>query len=314
MTCTHASKVERLQSILAFMQDHDMRWDDVQLFLALCRARSIGDAARALDVDGSTVSRRLTGLEESIGATLFERSRAGVSATEAAEALLPIAEEIEHAMARFVGQVEAFEREVEGLVRITCPPDAAEALIAPLLPDLLETHPRLRIELDASASLLDVSRRATDIALRIVKPERGDLIVTRLLEVEWVVAATAELAEELGTVRRWSDLDWIGFADRFSDAPPARWLARHVDVPPLLSSESLRVQIGLVGTGLGVALVPSLSVTHYELEPVTLSRALRRDVAELPKTDLYMVSHRALRHVPRVRAVWSFIREHAPQL
>lgn len=301
-----------MQSIVALMQDHtELRWDDVQLFLALCRARSIGDAARALAVDTSTVSRRLTQLEDSVGTTLFERSRAGIAAMEAAESLLPIAEEIEHAMARFAGHVDALEREVEGLVRITCPPDAAEAWVAPLLPELIDTYPNLRIELDAGASLLDVARRATDIALRIVKPDRGDLVVTRLFGVRWMVAATPELARDIGTLRGWKDVDWIGFGDRFADAPPARWLSRHVGEPPLLASESLRVQIALVGTGLGVALIPSLSVTHYELEPVKLSRKLRAELARLPESDLYMVTHRALRSVPRVRAVWDFLCDHA---
>ncbi|HJL50401.1 MAG TPA: LysR family transcriptional regulator, partial [Polyangiaceae bacterium LLY-WYZ-15_(1-7)] len=113
-----------------------LQWDDVRLFLALCRSRTLGEAAQALGVDGSTVSRRLAALEESLGASLFDRGRSGVAATAAADALLPVAEEIEHGMARFAGAAEALERDVSGLVRVACPPDAAEVLIAPALPAL----------------------------------------------------------------------------------------------------------------------------------------------------------------------------------
>ncbi|MGZ6134256.1 MAG: helix-turn-helix domain-containing protein [Myxococcaceae bacterium] len=52
-----------------------LRWDDVRLFLALCRSRTLGGAARALGVDASTVSRRLAGLERSPSASLFGRGR-----------------------------------------------------------------------------------------------------------------------------------------------------------------------------------------------------------------------------------------------
>ena len=285
----------------------DLRWDDVRLFLALTRAESLGDAARALGVDGSTVSRRLSALEETLGATLFDRGRSGITATDAAEALMTVAEEIELGMARFTGRAETFEREVAGKVRITCPPDAAEALIVPLLPKLLARHPNLAIELDAGAALLDVARRATDLALRIVKPDRGDLVVTRLMAVEWVVAAAPTLAAELGTLRAWQDVPWVGFSDRFADAAPARWFARHVTAPARFSSASMRVQIAFVGAGLGIGLVPATSVQHYGLRPVKLTKRLRQQLVELPASDLYLVTHQALRRVPRVRAVWDHL-------
>src|SRR5687768_5400127 len=98
----------------------DLHWDDVRLFLALCRARTVGSAAAELGVDSSTVSRRLAALEEALGATLFDRGRDGITATEAAEDLMPIAEEIEGVMTRFANAAEGLEREPAGLVRITC--------------------------------------------------------------------------------------------------------------------------------------------------------------------------------------------------
>ena len=102
-----------------------MNWDDVRLFLALCRSRTVGGAAKSLGVDASTVSRRLAALEEKLAATLFDRGRDGTAPTKAAEDLMPVAEEIEQGVARFAGAAERLEREASGLVRITCPPDVA---------------------------------------------------------------------------------------------------------------------------------------------------------------------------------------------
>ena len=105
-------------------------WDDVRLFLALCRARTVGAAARALAVDASTVSRRLAALEEVLATTLFSRGREGIAPTVAAEGLLPVAEEMEAVMNRFARAADRLEREVSGLVRLTCPPDVAAVVVA----------------------------------------------------------------------------------------------------------------------------------------------------------------------------------------
>lgn len=291
-----------------------MAWDDVRLFLALCRSRTLGEAGARLGVDPSTMSRRLVGLEQALAATLFERSRAGINATEAAERLMPVAEQMEHTMARFTGVAEAFERDVAGRVRIACPADAAEVLLAPLLPELLQRHPRLRVDLDAGEGIVDMARRDADLALRTARPTRGDLLVTRLFGVGWRVAAAPALARELGTLRAWTDVPWIGCSERLAATTPGRWCAATLgDIDFILRSDSLTVQITAVATGLGVALVPELSVEHYGLVPVKLSKALREAGGEWPEDDLYLVTHRALRAVPRVRAVWDFLVEHTTE-
>jgi len=286
-------------------------WDDVRLFLALCRSRTLGEAGQKLGVDGSTVSRRLVGLEEALAASLFERGRAGISATEAAERLMPVAEEMEHVMARFTGTAESFEREVAGRVRIACPPDAAEVLLAPLLPELLREHPRLHVDLDAGEGVVDMARRDADLALRTARPTRGDLIVTRLLSVEWRVAAAPKLAAELEPLRAWADVPWITCSERLAQTTPGRWCAAQLgDIEPILRSDSLTMQISSVATGLGVALIPKLSIEHYGLVPLKLAKGLRASLGGWPEDELYLVTHRGLRSVPRVRAVWDFLLQH----
>lgn len=287
-----------------------LHWDDVRLFLALCRARTLGEAGRVLGVDQSTVSRRLVALEESVAASLFERGRSGIAATAAAEALLPVAEEIEHAMSRFAGAAEALERDVRGIVRVACPPDAAEVLIAPHLPALLARHPGLQIELQSGEEVVDVARRLTDIALRVVRPQSGDLVMRTLAPVDWALAATPALAKKLGTLRSWKGIPWVTFGERFAHIPAARWVREHALEDAVVRSDSLRLQIAVVCSGLGVALIPSKSLAHYGLAPVKVGAKLRRSMSDWPRDDLFLVTHRAIRNVPRVRAVWDFLVGH----
>jgi len=274
------------------------------MFLALCRSATVGGAARKLGVDASTVSRRLVLLEGSLKATLFDRGRDGVTPTKAAEDLMPVAEEMEAVVGRFTTAAEGLEREVSGLVRITCPPDVAQVIVAPLLRDLRARHPALRFHLDPGEVVLDLTRRQADLGLRTVRPMSGDLIVTRLTTMTWVVAAVPALANELGTLRRWTDAPWVGWGEGLSHVAPARWYAKHVASEHAVRSDSLGVQLASVTAGIGVALVPAPSLSHFGLVPIKVATKLRADTASYPVDDLFLVTHRALRDVPRIRAVW----------
>ena len=288
-----------------------LAWDDVRLFLAACRARTIGAAGRALGVDASTVSRRLDALEAALAMRLFDRGRGGIAPTKSAEDLMPAAERIEEAMAGFAGAAAGLERIVSGLVRITCPADVADLVVAPLLPALLSRHPALRVELEAGEATRDLARREADVALRTVRPERGDLVVTRLLSIDWVLAASHDFVRRAGSLRAWDAAPWVGWGDRFAHTPPAAWRSRHLKgVEPSVRSDSLRVQLALLAAGAGMALVPAPSVAAYGLAPVKLAASLREAAATWPTSDLFLVTHRALRDVPRVRVVWEALSAH----
>jgi len=283
-------------------------WDDVRLFLALCRARTVGSAASTLRIDASTVSRRLAALEAALDTSLFDRGRDGIAPTKAAEDLLPVAEEIERAMHRFTNATEALEREVTGLVRVTCPDDVAEVAVVPHLRELFTSHPALRIELTPGETLLDLTRREADLALRTVRPTRGDLLVTKLLSLRWVLVASRERSRELGSLRAWSDAPWIGWGERLAHIGPARWLQTHArSTDPVMRSDSLRLQLAALASGVGVGLVPEPSVEHYGLVPLKLAASLRESATQWPTDELFLVTHRALRDVPRVRVVWELL-------
>ncbi|MCA9622995.1 MAG: LysR family transcriptional regulator [Myxococcales bacterium] len=282
----------------------DLPWDDVRLFLALCRARRLGDAARTLGIDTSTVSRRLSALEDAVGARLFDRGREGVAPTALGEKLRPAAEEVEERVAQFARVVDGFERDVEGTVTMTCPPDIAEVLIVPLLHELFARHPKLRLDLQPSEAVLDLTRREADLAIRVVRPTSGDLLVTKLGEVTWRAAGSEALVAELGALRQWEDTPWIGWGERFAMATCARWLAeRAPSVEPRLRSDSMVTQLAACRAGLGAALLPEPSLPHFGLVPLRLGRRLRTAASPWPVDEVFLVTHRALREVPRVRVV-----------
>lgn len=288
----------------------DVRWDDVCLFLALRREGSLAAAGAKTGLDASTLSRRLAALEELLDARLFDRTREGLVPTEAAELLLPAAEEMEAAHARFTQGALGFEREARGVVRLSVPPGVADAFVAPALSRLRERHPQIRIELEASVRLTDLTRREADIALRTVRPQSGELVMARVNSTVWTPMTAAGSLAAKKPVKTWSDLPWVAWGDDLASIPPARWLSAHVPgCEPVLRTSHIAAQVAAVTHGFGVALLPLLYARVERIAPVKWARALAPSVEALPPNETWIVGHRALRGVPRVAAVWDFLVE-----
>jgi DNA-binding transcriptional LysR family regulator len=290
------------------MQDLPLRWDDVQLFLALYRDGSLGRAAQRLRVDASTLSRRLAALEAALTVTLFDRSREGLHATAAAERLAVAAEAMARGAADFARDAEGFEREVEGRVRVTAPPGVADLIVAPRIGELVAAHPRLRVEIDARVAYADLSRREADVALRAMRPTSGELVAKKVFTTRTVALGSAAYVASLGTLRDLGDARWITYADDLAAIPTARWLAEHAPrVAPALTMSNFSGQMQAAAAGVGLVLAPLPFAAACGLAVAKLSAPLARELATLPDDTLWLVGHRALRVVPRVAAVWQWL-------
>jgi DNA-binding transcriptional LysR family regulator len=286
----------------------ELSWDDVRMFLALYRARTLAAAAKIVGYDASTLSRRLGALERSLGMPLFDRTREGLLPTEAADQLLPPAEEMAEAHARFSRDASGFEREAEGVVRLSVPPGLAESFVAPALVRLRQKHPRISVEIDTSIRFVDLTRREADIAIRTRRPETGDLVSVKLGQRRWTPMLARARARRLRPIRDWSELPWIVWGDDVGAFPPAVWLARHVPRQAVvLRTTHFPAQVRAVESGLGAALLPPFYMRLARVSPFRLADSLAPSADQLPISETWLVGHRALRAVPRVAAVWMLL-------
>ena len=284
-----------------------LEWDQVRVFLAVFRGGSLAAGAARLGVDVSTVSRRVDRLEEELGLHLFDRTRDGTLATASAELVLPHAEEMELAMHRFAAAGSQVETEVEGVVRLSVPPGVSDTFVAPLLVELHRLHPKLQIEVDATISYADLTRREADIALRVNRPRSGELVMTRLISTRSMPMTSPEYAAELGRLRTLADARWIAWGADLAHIPSSRWLSEHgPGVVPVLRTSHMSTQIAAARSGLGVVLA-SGPYRRFGLVPIKPGKALAAAWEALPVEELWLVGHQALRQVPRVAAVWEFV-------
>lgn len=284
------------------------RWDDVRLFLAIARSGSLGAAARRLGLDISTVSRRLAGFEETLGVQLFERGKRGLVATRAAESLQAPAEAMEAAHARLTREASDVESIAEGVVRISIPPGMADVFLAPLLVPLRAKYPRIVIEVDASIRVLDLTRHEADLALRSIRPQSAELVMTKLTDARSIAMGSPALVKSLGRVRDWNDATWIAWDHDLAALPDAKWLARHVDRSRIvLRTSHYATQLVSAAAGLGLALFPEPYLRTHALAPARYDAALAGTTDAWSQSELWLVGHRATREVPRVAAVWTFL-------
>jgi len=290
------------------------RWDDARILLALHRTGTLAGAAAALNVDASTIGRRIEALETALSMRLFERTPDGAIPTAATQEILHHAQAMERAALELAGSATTFEREVSGVVRLSLPPGVADFFIVPLLPQLRARYPQLRLELDTRVGYVDLARREADLVLRSRRPERGDLITVRVGQSRMLPYLHQSLARTLGRLRALEDVPWITYGPELSDIPDAAWILSAVqETSILLRVSSFSAQLAAVEAGVGVTLIPEvLGESRPQLARLDLSRRLAASLPEFPESQLWLATHRSMRAIPRVAATWDFIVEHAP--
>ena len=286
----------------------DTRWDDIRIFLAIHRHHTLAAAAGKLAIDTSTVSRRLAALESDLGHPLFDRTRTGLTPTAAAQRVLAAAEAMEAAHARMTREASDVETTAEGIVRVSTAPGLSGLFVAPRLVRLRKLHPGISIELDVSVAARDLTRHEADIALCSVRSQGADLVTTKILTAAWVAATSKALAAKLGAVSDWNAAPWITWDRDLASFHASKWIAANVHPRSIaLRTSDFQAQLNAAATGLGIVLAPVPYLERVNLVPLRLAPALAKSAEDWPADDLWLVGHRALRDVPRVAAVWSFL-------
>lgn len=272
--------------------------EDLALFGAIDRAGSLSGAAAELGVNQSTVSRRLGEVEERLGAPLFVRTRDGVVATDLGARWRGPARDLRAALLAAGEALDAEGSAVTGRVRLTTTDLLADHVLIPAVGPLLARHPRLRLEIVASLDLADLPALQADIAVRFSRPETGDLVGRRLLPLD-LAAFAAPGVTDGADFRRWP---WVGWADPARSLGDAAWFEAH-GITPRLAIGSPTSLLAAVRAGVGAGILPRavarLAPELVALEVPSPTRSL----------SLWAVTHRALRPLPRIDAVWTWLAE-----
>lgn len=272
-------------------------WDDLRVFLVLAREGNLTAAARQLEVSHPTVARRIKALEEAFGARLFDRLPDGFVLTPAGEELLADAQSMERAAETIHRRSAGLSDTAHGTVRISAG-EAMTAFLARHLPQLRHNMQCIEIELVASHMLANLSRREADLLIRDQVPDIASIVTRKLGRAAYAVYGNADLARGKADRAGIDRMPWLGFDDNHSYMPGQRWTYELLSGGrPQVRVNNWLVLLEAVRVGAGVAVLPCYLGDN---EP-TLHRIGAPLEAEV--ADQWLLVHRDLRNLPRVRAV-----------
>ncbi|HEP1382041.1 TPA: LysR family transcriptional regulator [Klebsiella aerogenes] len=272
----------------------DFNWDDTRIFLAVARSGTLSGAAETMDMGIATLSRRLDRLEKSLAVPLFSRHQSGYRLTDDGEALLARAEALEHAGLAF-GETARLQGNVAGLVRLATSDNLAAHFILPSLNGLMEKYLDLRVEVLSGVQSVNLHRRDADLAIRMVKPESGNLTLKRLGKVGFgLYSADTGLAGSTDVA--FNNAQYIGWPESHQHLPAARWITRTLRGRPCrVEANTLLAQLSAVSAGLGLGVLPHFMARKNGLQCVNADIGVDQ--------TLWLVMHSDLAHSRRVRVV-----------
>ncbi|MBK0712124.1 LysR family transcriptional regulator [Klebsiella aerogenes] len=272
----------------------DFNWDDTRIFLAVARSGTLSGAAETMDMGIATLSRRLDRLEKSLAVPLFSRHQSGYRLTDDGEALLARAEALEHAGLAF-GETARLQGNVAGLVRLATSDNLAAYFILPSLNGLMEKYPDLRVEVLSGVQSVNLHRRDADLAIRMVKPESGNLTLKRLGKVGFgLYSADTGLAGSTDVA--FNHAQYIGWPESHQHLPAARWITRTLRGRPCrVEANTLLAQLSAVSAGLGLGVLPHFMARKNGLQCVNADIGVDQ--------TLWLVMHSDLAHSRRVRVM-----------
>ena len=243
------------------------RFDSFRIFVRVAEARSFTKAAAQLGVPRSTVSTAVQALEARVGQRLLHRTTRTVGLTTDGEVFL-------QRCFRLLSDLEETENlfrkgaRPSGRIRVTVPSRIGHLIVVPALPDFLERHPGLRIEILSTDRRRDLIEEDIDCAVR-VGSDSGDQLISRPLgKLTIVYCSSPAYLKKHGVPRRPDVLQRhrvVGFIPGSATAPEP-WTYVHkgetisLELSTAMTTNDANDYIAAAVAGLGLIQIPAFDV------------------------------------------------------
>lgn len=287
-------------------------WNQVRAFLATAEEGSLSAAARALGQTQPTLSRQITGLEEALGVTLFERGHRVMALTQAGHEVLAHVKVMGDAALKVSLAASGQSSEVEGKVSITATELFARYYLPSIIAELQDVAPRIFIEVITSNDVRDLTRREADISIRHARPDQPDLIGRLVAETTAHLYASKAYLDRVGrpaSLDDLSDIDLLSFDEAENIIPFLQGMGMPITRDNMrASTASGGLLMELTRTGLGATFLTKEAADRFtDLEQVLPSM-------EPVPVPVWLVTHRELRTSRRIRVVYDLLADRLPAL
>jgi DNA-binding transcriptional LysR family regulator len=282
-------------------------WDDLRVFLCVCRTGALAPASRLLGMDHSTTSRRLRRLEKAIGRRLFERTRAGLSLTEAGQRVRESVEEVGLAVEALWHRLEDAASAGAQTVRLAMREGVSTMYVGPALTALRLQHPQIVLEITHSAQVVSFAQREADLFLSF-HPIRAAGIYTEPLGLCDVgLFGAPGYLDRRGRPRTAADLathDFVDGVPELSPGPLAGLLRQMVAQPTVVLRSVTMI-------GQYQAALAEVGLVAFPVPAAARDGRLERVLPALACTSLtmWLSRHESLRERQAIKAVVAALRQ-----
>jgi DNA-binding transcriptional LysR family regulator len=280
-------------------------WNDLRYFLELSRQGKLVKAALRLQVDHTTVSRRIASLEKQLQARLFDKSPIGYQLTDAGMRLLPMAEKIESQSNSLYQALSGKDARLSGTVRISTSEGIGAQVIARHIGEFRTEHPDIEIELMADTRRTSLSKREADIAITFSRPESGGLKGWKLCDYRLKLYGSSEYLASHPKIMNIDDLtqhEFVSYIDDLIEMPELRYFeSTFKNAHVVFRSTNLNAQYNAIRSGVGLGLVHCFMAADDPQMVAVLPDQI------LVQRSFWLMVHEDLRDVARVDAVCQFL-------
>ena len=273
-----------------------MDWDHLRFFLAAARSKTLSGAAKQLGVNQTTVTRRLESLESALGVRLFDRTPAGIVATQAGADILRVAERVEDDVATLERQVLGKDARLTGELRVTTV-DLIALFEAALFESFAQRYPGVDLELSVGDQPRNLTRREADVAIRWTAAPPEHLVGHRVARAEYALYGAVSLLERFPRETALYDYPWLGWDTPADARVTAAWMRQHVPQAHIVCRYDMALAMhAAVKAGMGLSFLPC---AYADPDP-----AMKRLRAVEPGfgIDVWVLTHPDLRSSARIKA------------
>lgn len=164
-------------------------------------------AGREMGLSPAVVSKRISQLEERLGARLFQRTTRHLTLTETGSGYFKRVLDILNLCAEAEDFISRRNTKPRGHLKVSVPTAFGRLHIVPHLADFLARYPEIELDVHAGDEFVDIIREGFDLAIRIGDLEDSSLVARRIAPVTRVICAAPAYLEKHGEPASLADLE-----------------------------------------------------------------------------------------------------------
>jgi DNA-binding transcriptional LysR family regulator len=282
-----------------------LSWDDLRIVRAIGESGGLAPAAAALNVNHSTISRRLAAVEEILGVALFDRRRKGYTPTEAGADLMALGDRVEKDILGVVRRVSGHAQGHKGDLRVATSDALLLDFLTPIIADFRAHNPEIRLEVLVGNKPTNLARGDADIAFRATVAAPDNLFGRRIATIAWAVyGRRVDYVGVTATPDELYQRQWVSYGKGLSGLRAFNFVNDRVSREKIVyQSDSVAAVGSAIAAGIGIGLLPCM---HGDLLP-----GLVRIGPVVPDVfdELWVLTHPDIRKSGRVYAFMTYCAE-----